>query len=84
MKKQQTVQEKKVISTKEGLPKWQVFKVITSDGERYTLQRLHTDALKPYYLTERVYRFESTARRALEGTLKYGSVQIWERKQKQS
>jgi hypothetical protein len=48
-----------------NLPEWRITPL---DG-RWVIERLRTDASKPYYLTQRIYRFRSTAERELEGVI---------------
>jgi hypothetical protein len=56
-------------TTKIKLPEWKITKLDTRDGVRWVIQRLRTDASKPYYLTQRIYRFKSTAEREFEGVI---------------
>lgn len=51
---------------------WRIARIETSDGEKYLLQILRHDAEKPYWITQRIYRYESTARRALDFVLEFG------------
>jgi hypothetical protein len=50
------------------LPEW-IITQVGGTGARWAIQRLRTDASKPYYLTQRLYRFKSTAERELVGVI---------------
>lgn len=55
-------------SPENNLPEWRISKIhVTTPvkGVRWVIERLRTDASKPYYLTQRIYRFKSTAEREL-------------------
>lgn len=53
------------------MDKWRIHQI--ANGE-WALQKLRTDAVQPYYLTERIYRFEPTARRVLNEVMKTGQI----------
>lgn len=50
-------------------PEWRITKLNTNDGIRWVIERLRLDAAKPYYLTERIYKFRVTAERELLGVM---------------
>lgn len=51
---------------------WILIKKTFPEGVRYLLQQRRIDATKPYYLTQRIFRYRGKALDALHTALKTG------------
>lgn len=54
----------------EELSKYRIEKIKAKEGVRYLLQELRTDAVKPYWLTFRIFITRSTAEIGLKKILR--------------
>lgn len=53
-------------SQENNLPEWRISQL---KNGRWVIERLRRDASKPYYLTQRIYRFRATAEREFAGVV---------------